>query len=947
MQIHEAMRELFFLAIASLLAVAQSNTDPADTRALQAFFGKIQDTSNSLSNWKGDDPCGNGTNWLGVFCAPDSSNTYHVIELRLLNFNLSGTLAPELGNLSNLEILDVMWNRISGSIPPTLGKLRNLTLLLLNGNELTGELPEELGNLTLMKRIQIDQNYISGPVPRSFANLISAQHFHMNNNSLSGSIPVELGRLLDNNNLSGLLPKELSNISTLNIIQLDNNHFDNATIPSEYGNIPKLLKLSLRNCGLIGSIPDFSGDPNLAYLDLSNNLLSGTIPNSTFPQNITSIDFSSNLLTGEIPPSLGNLVSLQALILQNNKLNGSVNASLAAGKNFSQSGNKLLLDLQQNDFTQLDPNLNTGASNLWLYGTPICQSPPPRLYLICAPSSVSTLSSADSSSNGQVPFCQALACTPGVDELVPALAFQDICRCASPVQVDYRLKSPGFTYFEPYKQEFNKYISQSLNFTLDQVDVARYDWESGPRLRMLLKFFPVVTDQSSRMFNLSEKRRLYQTFTGWKVPDNSDFGPYEVLGFTPSGAVLYPSAPKSSTNLSGGAIAGIILGCVAATAAIVVALMFHLFRKYRRPMFLARRSTTGKQGQELIKVAGVKYFTFDELAVATDGFSDTKEVGQGGYGKVYRGILRDGQIVAIKRAEENSLQGAKEFYTEIELLSRVHHRNLVSLYGYCNDEGEQMLVYEFITGGTLQQRLSRTAKSPLDFVTRLRIAIDSARGILYLHTEANPPIFHRDVKASNILLGERNIAKVADFGLSRLAPVPDLEGSTPGHVSTVVKGTPGYLDPEYFLTHKLSDKSDVYSFGVVLLELLTGMQPISHGKNLVREVNLAYEAGTVLSIVDENMGAYPSEALGPLVQLAIACCKDDPSVRPSMSEVVRDLEDIWNTMPWEDNPSVILEPDNASGLKKGSTVHSSATYSQSNVDESGLFSQTNLNVAPR
>lgn len=126
----------------------------------------------------------------------------------------------------------------------------------------------------------------------------------------------------------------------------------------------------------------------------------------------------------------------------------------------------------------------------------------------------------------------------------------------------------------------------------------------------------------------------------------------------------------------------------------------------------------------------------------------------------------------------------------------------------------------------------------MDFPTRLRIALGSARGILYLHTEANPPIYHRDIKASNILLDSRKVAKVADFGLSRLAPVPDFEGTTPGHVSTVVKGTPGYMDPEYFLTHKLTDKSDVYSFGVVLLELITGLHAISKGKNIVREVNL-------------------------------------------------------------------------------------------------------------
>ncbi|XP_057823527.2 uncharacterized protein LOC131035817 [Cryptomeria japonica] len=210
---------------------------------------------------------------------------------------------------------------------------------------------------------------------------------------------------------------------------------------------------------------------------------------------------------------------------------------------------------------------------------------------------------------------------------------------------------------------------------------------------------------------------------------------------------------------------------------------------------------------------------------------------------------------------------------------------------------EQMLVYEYMPNGTLREHLSASSKKPLNFVQRLRIALGAARGILYLHTEANPPIFHRDIKASNILLDHKFNARVADFGLSKLAPLPDLEGSAPGHVSTVVKGTPGYLDPEYFLTHKLTDKSDVYSFGVVLLELLTGMQPIQHGKNIVREVKMAHESGMILSVIDQRMGSYPIECLEPFNNLALSCCKNETDTRPSMAEVVDKLEKILQFTP--------------------------------------------------
>ncbi|WVY93625.1 hypothetical protein V8G54_032713 [Vigna mungo] len=299
-----------------------------------------------------------------------------------------------------------------------------------------------------------------------------------------------------------------------------------------------------------------------------------------------------------------------------------------------------------------------------------------------------------------------------------------------------------------------------------------------------------------------------------------------------------------------------------------------------------------------IKIDGVRAFTYGELSSATNNFSISAQVGQGGYGKVYKGTLSDGTVVAIKRAQEGSLQGEKEFLTEISLLSRLHHRNLVSLIGYCDEEGEQMLVYEFMSNGTLRDHLS--AKEPLTFAMRLKIALGAAKGLMYLHTEADPPIFHRDVKASNILLDSKFSAKVADFGLSRLAPVPDMEGVVPGHVSTVVKGTPGYLDPEYFLTHKLTDKSDVYSLGVVFLELLTGMHPISHGKNIVREVNIAYQSGVIFSIIDGRMGSYPSEHVEKFLTLALKCSEDEPEARPRMTEVVRELENIWSTMPESD-----------------------------------------------
>lgn len=212
----------------SLLLFTKANsqtTHPDEVKALRAIKNSLVDPNGNLSNWRRGDPC--ISNWTGVLCYNQTNNDgyFHVRELQLLDMDLSGNLSPELGRLSYMRILDVMWNAISGTIPKEIGNIKTLELLLLNGNELTGSLPEELGYLPNLNRIQIDQNHISGPLPVSFAKLEKAAHFHMNNNSISGQIPPELSKLpkllhllLDNNNLSGYLPPELAQIPNLRIL---------------------------------------------------------------------------------------------------------------------------------------------------------------------------------------------------------------------------------------------------------------------------------------------------------------------------------------------------------------------------------------------------------------------------------------------------------------------------------------------------------------------------------------------------------------------------------------------------------------------------------------------------------------------------------------------------------------------------------------------------------
>ncbi|KDO54922.1 hypothetical protein CISIN_1g002174mg [Citrus sinensis] len=912
-----------------------SITDPIEVSALRSIKKSLVDDYSKLSNWNRGDPC--TSNWTGVLCFNTTMDDgyLHLRELQLLNLNLSGNLSPEIGRLSYLTILDFMWNKISGSIPKEIGNIKSLELLLLNGNELTGSLPEELGYLPKLDRIQIDQNYISGSLPKSFANLNKTRHFHMNNNSISGQIPPELSRLpslvhmlLDNNNLTGYLPPELSELPKLLILQLDNNNFEGTTIPASYSNMSKLLKLSLRNCSLQGPMPDLSRIPNLGYL---------------LSLNITTIKLSNNKLTGTIPSNFSGLPRLQRLFIANNSLSGSIPSSIWQSRTLNAT-ETFILDFQNNNLTNISGSFNIPPNvTVRLRGNPFCLNTNAEQF--CGSHSDDD-NEIDRSTNSTLD-CRAQSC-PTDYEYSPTSPIR--CFCAAPLLVGYRLKSPGLSYFPAYKNLFEEYMTSGLKLNLYQLDIDSFRWEKGPRLKMYLKLFPVYDNSSgnSYVFNASEVGRIRSMFTGWNIPDSDIFGPYELINFTLQGPYRDVFPPSRNSGISKAALAGIILGAIAGAVTISAIVSLLIVRAHMKNYHaISRRRHSSKTS---IKIDGVRSFTYGEMALATNNFNSSTQIGQGGYGKVYKGILPDGTVVAVKRAQEGSLQGEKEFLTEIQFLSRLHHRNLVSLVGYCDEEGEQMLVYEFMSNGTLRDQLSAKSKEPLGFAMRLSIALGSSRGILYLHTEADPPVFHRDIKASNILLDHKFTAKVADFGLSRLAPVPDIEGIVPAHVSTVVKGTPGYLDPEYFLTHKLTDKSDVYSLGVVFLELLTGMQPISHGKNIVREVNIAYQSSMMFSVIDGNMGSYPSECVEKFIKLALKCCQDETDARPSMSEVMRELESIWNMMPESDTKTP--EFINSEHTSKEETPPSSSSmlkhpYVSSDVSGSNLVSGVIPTITPR
>ncbi|GFP98920.1 serine/threonine-protein kinase pbs1 [Phtheirospermum japonicum] len=291
-------------------------------------------------------------------------------------------------------------------------------------------------------------------------------------------------------------------------------------------------------------------------------------------------------------------------------------------------------------------------------------------------------------------------------------------------------------------------------------------------------------------------------------------------------------------------------------------------------------------------------FTFRELANATNNFRPECFLGEGGFGRVYKGMLANGQVVAVKQLDRNGLQGNREFLVEVLMLSLLHHPNLVSLMGYCADGDQRLLVYEFMPLGSLEDHLHDLPldKEPLDWNTRMKIAAGAARGLEYLHDKANPPVIYRDFKSSNILLGEGFFPKLSDFGLAKLGPTGDKS-----HVSTRVMGTYGYCAPEYAMTGQLTVKSDVYSFGVVFLEVITGRKAIDSTlpqgeQNLVAWARpLFNDRRKFAKLADPRLqGKFPMRGLYQALAVASMCIQEQAAARPLIGDVVTALSYLAN-----------------------------------------------------
>ncbi|KAE8655128.1 Wall-associated receptor kinase-like 14 [Hibiscus syriacus] len=409
---------------------------------------------------------------------------------------------------------------------------------------------------------------------------------------------------------------------------------------------------------------------------------------------------------------------------------------------------------------------------------------------------------------------------------------------------------------------------------------------------------------------------------------------FEGDGFKDGGGCRRVSHCKASKYSSGKcwgpARVGVLVGGLAGGVLLVGAVALVCFYLRQRSNSINKQMSAKRLLSEAAGNSSVPCYAYRDIERATNGFSDTQRLGTGAYGTVYAGKLQNDDWVAIKRFRYRDPDSIDQVMNEIKLLSSVSHPNLVRLIGCCIEDGEPILVYEFMPNGTLSQHLQRERGQGLPWTIRLTIAAETAKAIAYLHS-VNPPIFHRDIKSSNILLDYNYRSKVADFGLSRLGMTES------SHISTAPQGTPGYLDPQYHQYFHLSDKSDVYSFGVVLVEIITALKVVDFSRGH-SEVNLAALAndrigrGCVDEIIDPYLDphrdAWTLSSIHNVAELAFRCLASHRDMRPTMSEVAEELEQI-RLSAWV--PGMCIESPTASSSDEESEKSFSKSTKKSDI----------------
>lgn len=768
--------------------------------------------------------------------------------------NFTGHVPSSLTNCTNLLIVDIRSNPLGGTIPVELGALTRLSGLYLWANSLTGAIPSSLGNCTNLLDLEFDSNDLIGPIPTELGLLPRLRRLVLWGNNLVGLIPSSLGNCTDlfmlsveSNRLSGSIPTELGMLHLLGRLYLDQNHLSGLISQLHFRNFTNLLEFDFGFNQLTGTIPgaELGQLQQLQGLELAQNNLSKEIPweHLTNCSSLFQLDLSHNHLSGGIPSSIEKLKALRKLYLQGNLLRGRIPDSI---------GNNLILldvDLSFNRFTgslpsNLAPALITLEQSFKLSHNDFSGSLPSWLGQLV---NVQVIDFSDNNFFGTIP--ESLGECRGLTALY--LSHNHLFG-------DLPLKLSNLSYLETLDLSSNNLTGALPSFlgSLSHLQFLNVSFNNfsgtipalGVLKRLNASYFqgnpdlcgPIIQKQC---IHISKKH--HHNHLNWKV-------------------ILVIALPLSG---------------VGALLLLLAALLcyFHHHRFQKVEVFMS--------------LGGPKRYTADELMEATQGYSEVNLLGEGGFSSVYKGVLSDDKIVAVKKLKDACSHEA--LLQEMQVLSKLRHRNLVRILGCVLNLEVKALVLEYMSNGSLEYYLHHDGEESygLSWEMLMRIAIGIANGLIYLHHDYDVPIIHGDVKPSNILLDSDLEAHLGDFGLAKLTN-PDKGGTV--SISSNFKGCIGYMAPEYAYTARITTKVDVHSYGVVILEMLTRKRPTQvPGVSLREWVQFQFlHRGGVEEVLEPSLCCDTSSSITnknmawQLIQMGLACTEDHPNDRPTMKQVL-------------------------------------------------------------
>lgn len=818
-------------------------------------------------------------------------------ELTHLYMNRSGFSGKfpwnSLENITNLEVLSIGDNPFDKTLfPELITNLTRLNFLYLSNCSLEGKIPEGIGSLTELIDLELSMNYLTGEIPAGISNLRKLWQLELYNNDLTGKLPVGFGNLsslefLDasSNYLYGDL-SEIRHLNQLVSLQLLENQFS-GEVPAELGEFKKLVNVSLYTNRLSGELPSKLGSwAEFDFIDVSENFFTGPIPPEMCKQGkMRELLILQNNFTGEIPESYENCTTLKRFRVNKNSLSGTVPAGIWGLPNAE------IIDISNNGLEgpiSSDIGRAKKLGQLFVANNKLSADFPPQI------SGASVLVSIDLSNNH---FSGEIPSTIG------------------------ELKKLDSLHLENNK--FIGSIPEALGSCVELSDINLAQNTLTGQIPATFGFLPTLTSLNLSGNQLSGEIPVSLSSLKLNLLDlssNQLSGPIpdslSIAAYNGSFAGNHDLCSKNINNFrqcskefDKSNVFHTILLCLMA-AFIVIFVSLGCFIYLRKKM----RSDRNDDHELSLKEACWDVKSFHMVSLSEDeiihAIKEDNLIGKGGSGNVYRVVVGNGTELAVKHIWNNSdINGrrnsrtttpilrkhgtkSKEFEAEVQTLSSIRHVNVVKLYCSITSEDSSLLVYEYLPNGSLWDRLHTCKKMALDWETRYDIALGAAKGLEYLHHGCDRPVIHRDIKSSNILLDEFLKPRIADFGLAKL-----VQSDTTVMDSThVIAGTHGYIAPEYGYSNKVNEKSDVYSFGVVLMELVLGKRPTEaeYGENtdIVSWVsNKLYSKDNVLNLVDPDIVQPYKQDVIKVLRIAIMCTARLPSLRPSMRNVVKMLED--------------------------------------------------------